>query len=97
MYSIGEQFFHNILRSDIRPCQNNLEVHEDLFLFTYAKILLYKYLRIEGILSLYANPFYPATETKQDTTEIEVQKERKTKKVDKAEIASKLQVNVNNI
>ena len=72
MYITGEQFFQNILRSEERPCQNNFKVHKNLFLFTYAKMLLHKHLRIEGILSPYDNPFYPATEINQDTTEIEV-------------------------
>ena len=81
----------------MKPHQNSLEVHKELFIFNYAKMLLHKRLRIEGILSPYATPFYSVTETNQDATEIEVQKEWKTEKVDKEEIALKLQINVKDI
>ena len=41
-------------------------------------MLLYKYLRIERILSLYASLFYPIIETNQITIEIKTEKARNT-------------------
>ena len=70
IYTIGGQFFQQILGPDVRPCQNMLDEHENFFLFTYAKMLLHKRLGIEQLLSPYTIPFYPTTETRQFEMEI---------------------------
>ena len=82
---------------DERPYQNNLDEQEDLFLFTYVKILLHKRLRIERILSPYANPFYPITKTSQIRMEIKIEKARNTKNIGKEELATKLRINIEDI
>ena len=90
MYTTGEEYFQHIFETDVRPCQNNLDEQEDLFLFTYAKMLLHKYLRIERILSPYANPFYPITETSQIRMETKTEKARNTKKYWQRRISIKI-------
>ena len=49
--------------SDVRPRQNNLGAHRDLFLFEHAKMLLHGQLRDEGLLSPHAEPFFQPTES----------------------------------
>ena len=49
--------------SDVIPRQNILDIHKELFLFDYAKMLLHCQLRDEGMLSPYAGPFFPPTES----------------------------------
>ena len=60
-------------------------------------MLLHKHLRIEKILSPYASPFYPITETNQITTETKTEKAWNTRNIKKAEIASKLHINIDDI
>ena len=97
MYTTGEEYFQYIFEMDMRPRQNNLDEQEDLFLFTYAKMLLHKRLRIERILSLYANPFYPITEISQIKMETETEKARNIKNIGKEELAKNLRVNIEDI
>ena len=97
MYTTGENFFPQILETDARLYQNNLDEHENLFLFTYARMLLYKRLRIERMLSPYANPFYPIMETSEIRMEIKTETARNTRNIDKPELASKLHVNIDDI
>ena len=87
MYTTGRLFFSNGLSPDVRPRQN-LEIHEDLFLYEYARLLLHKRLVSEGMLSPYANPFHLPT----DTVCRETEKERDGTRtnIDKKTIAEKL-------
>ena len=64
MYITPEPYFQNLLGTDVRPCQNNLDTEEDLFLCQYAKTLVYKRQRLLGMLYLYATPFYPPMDIK---------------------------------
>ena len=73
MYTTGEHFIPQTLEADAGLHQNNLDEHEELFLFIYARMLLHKRLRKERMLSPYANPFYPITETSQTKTEIKIE------------------------
>ena len=57
-------YFPNILGTDVRPRQNNLDMEKDLFLCEYAKTLVYKQQRSVGMLCLYATPFYLLMESK---------------------------------
>ena len=97
MYTTEEPFFQNILDEGVTPRQNILEEHEDLFLITYGNMLLHKRLRREQILSPYTIPFRPAMEIKYTTMERNVQKARDNKHINKEDIASSLQVPVENI
>ena len=63
MYASRGQIFQEFIGTDERLHQNSLDKHIDLFLFTYAKMLLHRRLREERILSPYANPFYLITDT----------------------------------
>ena len=74
-----------------------LDEHEDFFLFTYAKMLLHKRLRIERLLSSYAIPFYLITETRNVETDIKIEKVQDTKNITKEKIASALQVDIDTI
>ena len=71
--------------------RHNLVIHEDLFLYEYARFLLHKRLVAEGLLSPYANLFYPPTDMvyRETTNDIE-RTETEHKDIDKQAIASKL-------
>ena len=73
MYTTGEHFFPQTLETDAGLHQNNLDEHEELFLFIYARMLLHKCLRKERMLSPYANLFHPITEISQIKTEIKIE------------------------
>ena len=94
IYTTGEYFSPQILEMDTRLYQNNLDEHEDLFLFTYVRMLLHKCLRKERMLSPYANPFHPIMETSQIKTEIKTETARKTRNIDKPNSSSKIRVNI---
>ena len=96
MYTTGEYFFPQILETDGRPHQNNLDEYEDLFLFIYARMLLHKCLRKERMLSPYANPFHPIIETSQIKMEIKTETAQKTRNIDKPNSSSKIRVNIDN-
>ena len=63
IYTPHGPYLQSISGSDVRPRQNILGVHRELFLFEYAKMLLHCQLRDEGLLSPYAEPFFPVTES----------------------------------
>ena len=90
MYTTEGLFFPNFLGQEVKPRQN-LVTHEDLFLYEYAKLLLHKRLVAEGLLSPYANPFYPPMDMvhREATNDIE-RTETEHKDIDKQTIASKL-------
>jgi len=94
MYASGEQIFQDFIGTDGRPRQKRLDEQEDLFLFTYAKMLLHRHLREERILSPYANPFYPITDINHIETEIRTERAQKRKDITKEDIASNLQVKI---
>ena len=83
----------NNLGVDVRPRQNSID-HEDLFLSEYARYILHKKMVSEGVLTLYANPFYPRTEIMQRPTDVNV---KVKKDIDKKTIATKLQKNEQDI
>ena len=89
MRATGEQVFHDLLRTDVKPRHNNLEFYKRLFLCECRKMLLHKQSRVEGLLSSCANLVYPQTEINAGRIEI--------KEVSKEEIASKLQVHTNKV
>ena len=90
MYNTGGIVFQNISGQDVRP-RHNLFVCEDLFLYEYARFLLHKRLVTEGLLSPYANPFYPQTDTaNRETTNETEWTEKKQKDIDKNTIAGTL-------
>ena len=97
IYTTGEEYFQHIFEMDVRPRKNNLDEQEDLFLFTYAKMLLHKRLRIERILSPYANPFYPITEKSQIKMETKIEKVQNITNIDKEELAKKSHINIEDI
>ena len=66
MYTTPGPYFQNLLETDVRPRQNNLDMEEDIFLCQYAKTLVYKRQRSLGMLCPYVTPFYPPTEIKTD-------------------------------
>ena len=68
MYTTEDLFRPNVLGVDVRPRQD-LDIHEDLFLYEYVRYMLYKRLVKEGLLSPYACPFYPPTEIENRKTE----------------------------
>ena len=95
MYNTRGLCLPNFSSQDVRP-RHNLVIHEDLFLYEYARFLLHKRLVAEGLLSLYANPFYPPT----DTVYREINKEiaqMENKKIDKQTIVDILQKKVEDI
>ena len=61
MYTIGGLFFPNVLGLNVRP-HHKLFTYKDSFLYEYGRFLLHKRLVSEGMLSPYANPFYPQTD-----------------------------------
>ena len=80
-----------------RP-SHNLGTHEDLFLYEYGRYLLHKRLVAEGLLSPYANPFYPPTDMTHRETESKIeQTEIVNKDIDKNTIASTLNKKADNI
>ena len=90
MYNTGGLVFQNISGQDVRSRQN-LHACEDLFLYEYARFLLHKRLVTEGLLSPYANPFYPLMDTaNRETTNATEQTEKKQKEIDKNTIAGTL-------
>ena len=52
------------------PRQNETETNKDIFLFEYAKILVYKRQKRLGMLSTYAEPFYPTMDRQCNTIDI---------------------------
>ena len=89
MHATGGSDVEDNLRMDVRLRQNKLEFHEQLFLFEYGKMLLHKQLRIEGLLSPCACPVDHRTETKTSATD--------NRTISKADIASNLQVHINDL
>ena len=80
-----------------RP-SHNLGMHEDLFLYEYGRYLLHKRLVAEGLLSPYANPFYPPTDMAYRETKSKIeQTEMEKKDIDKHTIASTLHKKSENI
>ena len=80
-----------------RP-SHNLGIHEDLFLYEYGRYLLHKRLVSEGLLSPYANLFYPPTEMIHRETESKKEQTEMVKKdIDKKTIASTLHKKAENI
>ena len=47
MYASRGQIFQEFIGTDEKPYQNSLDEYIDLFLFTYAKMLLHRWLRVE--------------------------------------------------
>ena len=70
---------------DMMLRQNSFKFHEQLFSCEDSRMLLHKQSRIKGLLSLHASLVCPITEKRQDSMEI--------KDVNKEDIASKPQVN----
>ena len=68
MYTTGGLFFPKCLVPEGTPRQK-LFTYEDSFLYEYARFLLHKRLVSEGMLSPYANPFYPQMDMVYRTTE----------------------------
>ena len=64
-----EKFFHELSEKDVRLRQNSLEDNEARFLYTCAKMLLHKRLRVEKLLSLYTIPFCSITDANQIKTD----------------------------
>ena len=95
MYTTGGLVFQNILGQDVMPRQN-LFAHQDLFLYEYARYLLYRKLVTEGLLSPYATPFYPPTDITYRRTDEKDTNEQNVP-VNKETIAEKLKINVNDI
>ena len=92
MYTTEDLFRPNLLGRDVRPRQN-LEKHEDLLLYEYARYILHKRLVKEGLLSPYACPFYPPMEIENRKTETYQNDQHVTEQINKSTIAPKLQVN----
>ena len=90
VYTTGEEFLQNILETDGRLCQNNLVMYEELYLYKYRRLLLYKQLVREGMLSPYANPFYPLIEVEIGTMEKDMERKKNIVPINKETIASKL-------
>ena len=65
-------------------------IHEDLFLYEYARFLLHKRLVTEGLLSPYANPFYLPMDTVHRETNKNIA-QTENKKIDKQTITNTLQ------
>ena len=80
MCTIPWPYFPNILGMDMRLRQNNLDMEEDLFLYEYAKTLVYKWQRSVGMLCSYATPFYLLTESKTEENK-KVKQEEKNRKI----------------
>ena len=95
MYTTGGLVFQNILGQDVMPRQN-LFKQQDLFLYEYARYLLHKKLVTEGLLSPYADPFYPPTNMIQRKTERKDTNES-NKHISKEMITEKLQKDINSI
>ena len=87
MYDTRGLWFPNFSSQDVRP-RHKLEIHEDLFLYEYAKFLLHNRLVAEGLLSPYANPFYPPTDTVHRETNKNI---AQMENIDKQTIANTLQ------
>ena len=97
MCTVEEPIFQNSLETGVTPRQNILEEHEDLFLIAFGNMLLHKRLRRERMVSPYAIPFRPATERSCTKMDRKVQKFQENHKIEKEDIASALQVQVENI
>ena len=93
IYTTGGLLFTNVWGLDMRP-RHNLLSYEDLFLYEYGWFLLHKRLVTEGLLSPYASPFYPPTDTSH-RTEKDTNEPRNN--IDKETITTKLHRNTNNI
>ena len=89
MYTTEDLFRPNFLGIDMRPRQN-LDTHEDLFLYEYARYILHKRLVKEGLLSPYACPFHPPTDIENRKTETYQNNQHVTEQINKSTIASKL-------
>ena len=94
MYTKGGLFFPNVLGPDVRP-RHKLFTYEDSFLYEYGRFLLHKRLVSEGMLSPYANPFYPQMDMVYRTTERHNEKTRLN--IDKHDIAEQLNKDPQNI
>ena len=87
MYTTGGLFFPNFSRQEVKP-HYNLVIREDLFLYEYARFLLHKRLVAKGLLSPYANPFYPPTDTVHREMKNDIKRtEMENKDIDKQTIA----------
>ena len=62
MYSTPGPYFQQFLGIEVRLRHNYLEDEEEIFLCTYVNMLLYKKQKRLGMLSPFAQPFYPSTE-----------------------------------
>jgi len=91
MYTTEDLFQPNVSGVDVRPRQN-LDIHEDLFLYEYARYMLHKRLVKEGLLSPYAVPFYPPTEIENRKTEIYQNNQHVKEQSNKSTNVSKIQV-----
>ena len=94
MYTTGGLFFLNVLVPD-ETLRHKLFTYEDSFLYEYERFLLHKRLLSEGMLSLYANPFYLQMDMVYRTTE---RYNEKTKlNINKHDIAEQLNKDPQNI
>ena len=91
MYTTEDLFRPNVLGVDVRLRQN-LDIHEDLFLYEYARYMLHKRLVKEGLLSPYAVPFYPPTEIENRKMEIYQNNQHIKEQSNKSTNVSKIQV-----
>ena len=91
MYTTEDLFRPNLLGRDVRPRQN-LDIHEDLLLYEYARYILHKRLVKEGLLSPYACPFYLPTEIENRKTETYQNDQHVTEQINKPTIELKVQV-----